>query len=813
MSGSSITSTLLVAASCIASNVATGETWRLTGSNAGKDWTSLTNAYHWADLSSSNIRSGEDGAPLSAEHDYVINGGSANTVNTTKGSSEEDTLAFAGRSLTIGTSDNEGRVRHYLCDEAKMDWDNAGANLGLDLVNGYYILGFGVNDGHYADIYGKIKVSSPLEKPYRFGFAYNIPGVCMRLHGDFSGNADAAVRFAGVNYMSTGLSFINGTTVELHGAWTNYFGHVDVTNTAVKFGTTALPGSVALDGRSSLSTIAADTVFTLDTLSLSSGAKLVVNADIEKASCGRIVVTNLLPIASPVLLDIDESCFENLPQTVYLPVLSAPVSAGLRAEDFKINPDKAAAVARTRLMCVREPGKMLDTLHMALFPEFVRQTVSDANVRDIGTYSSSFDVADHWEGNRKPDEGAGRMYLVSKIDNRTTMLRTPVDKERDYEFPGAGLIIDKDCQFGLFYKSIDVDDLWLMDNAFFMLGNGVAYGTIKGRLIIPSGRATVGVYNKATLEIASDMIGSGRLVFDGSHGNTSSRRGTIKLTGDNSRFTGTMTVGLNREPQEITSNNSQILSISAASQLGAPLAEFDPTALVLKRLARLYCAGSVTFDDTTRGVYIGEDGSRIGANASDSFMTGADGAISVEEGHTVKILSQITLNGRLHKIGKGTLALGGDLKFGRADAIQDTPIADSNNCEVAEGYVKPLSADSFNGMRMTFAEGAGIRIDVNPENEDLRRYGLRNAKTSEPFASPVGKIQVTFDVPDGFVPVPPFAVAVATVQKGVADSAFAMLSIAKPEVGCFMDVIVSEEGDTATLKAEFRKIGFILSVR
>ena len=182
-----------------AAAAAQGDVWRLWQNEAGKDYTSLTNAYGWVDNSAGTTHSGEDGAPLSSDEAYLIRGGYS--LWTPGGGLAADSFAFPGFSLTLGTVDQEGRIRHKLYGAAVMDWDDHGANGGLVLVNGYYMTYYSGVTPLVSDIYGSVKVESTAGKPYRFGFS--TANVRMNLHGDFSGGEDAAVRFSGVNYGSS----------------------------------------------------------------------------------------------------------------------------------------------------------------------------------------------------------------------------------------------------------------------------------------------------------------------------------------------------------------------------------------------------------------------------------------------------------------------------------------------------------------------------------------------------------------------------------------------------------------------------------
>jgi hypothetical protein len=307
-------------------------------------------------------------------------------------------------------------------------------------------------------------------------------------------------------------------------------------------------------------------------------------------------------------------------------------------------------------------------------------------------------------------------------------------------------------------------------------------------------------------------VGKGRIIMDGSHANTSSRRAYTKLTGDNSRFLGTITVSLNRNPETIAAAKFQDLQVADPSKLGAPLPVFNARALVLKRLGRLAATSSVTFSDLTRGIFIGKDGDNE-SWATNSDGTDSEGQFGVNEGDTLTILTQLTMNGRLHKYGAGTLALGGPLKFGTAES--DEPLANSNLLAVAQGFVKPLAADSFNGLEMTFAAGTGIKLDIDPQDADLRAYGLRNTKAATPFVAPAGgTIPVTFDVPEGFVPNLPFTLGVVTVPTSIATTVRDMLSITKPAMtNCKLFIDLLPDGGETTITATFKTVGAMMVIR
>lgn len=121
--------------------------------------------------------------------------------------------------------------------------------------------------------------------------------------------------------------------------------------------------------------------------------------------------------------------------------------------------------------------------------------------------------------------------------------------------------------------------------------------------------------------------------------------------------------------------------------------------------------GNVVFDDRTRGIYV-PWWSRYAAG----------------EGVTLTLKEQITYEGKLEKIGKGTLALGGTAKF--TTALLDTPYAGgqllsgTNDLTISEGALKPLAYAAFKGVAVTMANGTALVVDANTSDADLAKFGI-----------------------------------------------------------------------------------------
>ena len=800
----------LIALACTLAMPAAGDTWSLAANeSSATTYSALTNAYSWLKSIGNNttVRSGAEGEPLSPDEDYSVDNGRTMVtpaVSTT----------FKGKSMTLGSSKTEGRVRHRAGGAAVIDW-NDGETGGLTVRRGFYITYAGGNVT--SEVHGSVCVTSPTNIPFAFAFSYTNSKFFW--HGDFTGETGTGFRIEGLNYASQTRPppLIGGSEFKLYGSLSGYFGTIGVSNTTFSVESVTIPGTLELSKGAVLTTHEATNVVAVGTLELGPGAVLSFNADADTNSV--VVVTNALAVNGLVTVRVDADAYVSSAAQMR-PLLRVPPGVELSPGMFVLDLPDMARFVRTHL-AVETDATTGEKVLVAVLDEakpVVTQIVTDANVRDNGNangvpYASSMTNDAAWSDGHVPQEG--RHYVVQKIGSNATLLRTATDTTLDWTFPGESLTIGASCWFGQFHKSVTFKDFNMLDGSLFQLGVGVNPGAIKGRLNLPSGIVRILTYNSTTLNVEADMHGTARIVMDGTHSSSSGRSASTEYLGDNSDFHGTMTVSMYLDPVYVKNSsattNSQNLCVSDPAKLGAPLPQFDATALVLKRNATLRAKGSVTFNDATRGIYIGEDGTGTVTYQTTTSPLNSYARFHVDAGETMALRPQLTLNGQLHKRGAGTLALGGPLRFGPAVSVGDEPVSDANLLFVDEGFVKPLAVDSFNGMEMTFAAGTGIRLDIDPADTDLRTYGLRNVKAVTPFAAAAGgTIPVTFDVPAGFEPPDRFTVGVAT---GPAE-AVALLSVGDPHLQGFrMETAVETVDGVATLRATFRLRGMRLILR
>lgn len=208
--------------------------------------------------------------------------------------------------------------------------------------------------------------------------------------------------------------------------------------------------------------------------------------------------------------------------------------------------------------------------------------------------------------------------------------------------------------------------------------------------------------------------------------------GDIEFSGDNRRFTGLLSIGRSSQTgyaaMPTTSATAfEKLQFRSAKNLGGELASFAANGITLLAHSVLEALESLTYDTSTRGIFI--DG---------------NGGLSVVGGATFTMDASVTYNGTCRKYGAGTLVVNGAARF--TDGTDGTaPTAGKNVLEVREGFLRPGAREGLDGVAVSFT-GTG-RLLVDPAaSGDAREKGLYTVKAPGGISSPSGKVPVTFDV-------------------------------------------------------------------
>ena len=268
--------------------------------------------------------------------------------------------------------------------------------------------------------------------------------------------------------------------------------------------------------------------------------------------------------------------------------------------------------------------------------------------------------------------------------------------------------------------------------------------TIKGKIRVvdvPGGAFRFECWNgtdNKCLTLASEIDGAGTLDL-ASYYVAASPIANYALTGLNTNFTGCIRLShrpfthssaatLNEDPDKYCVT----LTVSDQRNLGGACPAFVQDSLSLATHSRLKVSGSVTFDEPTRGWFVGDVG-----------------RINVAAGETVTVTNkQITYAGEFRKEGDGALRLGGTAKF-TAEAL-DTPLEGTNVLKIAAGTLTPADTTCCDGLAITFATGSKLVLDAAATG-DLKTYGLYDVKWDSPITVEGGApLSVAFDLPDGF---------------------------------------------------------------
>lgn len=469
----------------------------------------------------------------------------------------------------------------------------------------------------------------------------------------------------------------------------------------------SMPGKVTVAGKCALEITAANA--TLGSLALLSGAILDVNA----SSVGGLDVTGTLTFTAPQRVRMASVPTDGLAHTI--DVLTAPAGKDLDPADFALEGDEFLPFAT---LGVRTRGDGRKTLTISYAP-MVELTTSDNASLDRAANSTA-NTAWHsdasWSNGLRPQGGTN--YIVRMQNGNKMYFRTP-SLNGNITFPGASLTIGSNCCLRVFQGGdarLTVQKLRMLGGSEINHGSST-YGYVAGGMQISGGQVRFGVCGQ-TMKLQSVFSGSGDVWFAGPSTKPTNMHGTYQLLSNNPDFKGHWRVEYDGDNADYSARRI-VVTADSELQLGGRLDAFDFKALTLRRYGHLTTRGS--FSMTTnynRGVFV--DGAQGGV------LNVADAA------HALTFNTQLTLNGKLYKAGPGTLVMGGRVKFGNSAA--DTPTEGSNLFIVTNGTVKVTAADALNGLETTFAPGTSLVLAVDPDNADLTRYGIRNVKTSAPFA-------------------------------------------------------------------------------
>lgn len=299
-----------------------------------------------------------------------------------------------------------------------------------------------------------------------------------------------------------------------------------------------------------------------------------------------------------------------------------------------------------------------------------------------------------WSDGKMPH--ADKDYIIAYSEVQTT-----VEFTEDTVFPGPNTLV-RNAMLKI-HADVTIPNLVLARTAQVAVSAKTERtNRISGRIGIygevteqsPSSQTTVFTASETTkkepyvFEVASDLYGPGVLQLR--------NNGIVRMTGDNSAFTGRMIWYLDAKTPE---SNQTILEIANATSLGGELPASDPAAIVIANNGTIRALKTLSLASETRGIRI--QGPSV---------------FEAPEGVTFAISNPIDYASVLTKKGTGVLALGGTPTVG-ADGRLD----------IAEGTLKPISGTALKGLPVEFANGAELLIDPAQISEGVEMGDLTAA--------------------------------------------------------------------------------------
>ena len=730
---------------------------------------------------------------------YVGNGRSLYTYYG--GSAAAST--FPGNSVTLGDIAGAKNAFLYLRGNSLTSFPRGG----IKLARGQTLNNYAQNASQ--SVSGSVEVLAPSTTPFQLWSYY--AGCKQIWSGNFSGAVTAGL-------LVGGGSCRNNFEFRATGDWSEYFGTVIVRKGVVSSEDTkvtyrpqtssSFPGSLVMEESTAISPLNADDVITVKSFSVADGVKIVVPA--TAATNASIMVTNAFLCSGVAVVDASgvaaTTVGGNGRNAV---VLTVPDSSDIEESMFVLDETSTAANGRLKVSDNGDGTKSLKVVFYAI----VTQTVSDSDgsVGHQNRQPSSLLDATHWSDNELPHANAD--YFVQPINNNACHLHTPLDT--DYEFPGESLTFKGWCYLYSWGRTFSCKKLVIKNNSRIYMGNnsGVTAATLfnGGEVCLESGSVTLASWNNLGRPVVfeSSLTGAAELKLAGVN-STSMPRGETYISALNTNFTGTITVDLSGKDASVVPGDEmcQTLYVNDGRNVGGLLASFDYKALSLSQYARLVVtnAAVVTFEDgVNRGIFIGDVGRLVST-----------------EGQTMCIKRPLTVDGNLRKEGAGVLELASEVGFlaagARTNAIPDD--ASKRLLSLSEGVLKVSHVDAVNGLTVQTANGTKLRLDLETTDSDLIAYGIRNTKTTTPFAVGDGASEVAIEIDLSHEPdFKAKTLAVMTVRQDCAASARALVKVKKCENlrGFPMHFeTVNEEIDgvaSVVFKAVFERKGFIVSFR
>lgn len=678
---------------------------------------------------------------------------------------------FQGGSLSIGGKKKTGSAVFYHDKGSMIGFPDYGQvdNGGLVLCNGVLAINFG-DSSKSGKIGGRVAVTASASSPFRIT-AFT-PDSDLDIAADFVSGADNAL-ILGWSHNGGKVSNLavpacsRNFTVRLTGDCSNFLGTMTMTGSvdrvemsdvgsAALFGSqlvlsnTTFSGSVTLNGGCILAANSPTDVCSVATLNLRPNSVLLIPGATKVAEeTGFVVactnalihVTNTLNVEGPVCIALPGYGAVPDGMTNKFAVLTAPTGTNLDPLDFTVVAPGFDPVPYRLAVEVTQDAEIL----FCEVEPYVLLAGSDSSsilrsVTNPGSeLPSSLNNADAWSDGELPHAGVN--YVVrKKPSGEARYLRTPGSGYKsalEYKFYGRRLIIDSGCRLishcGIF-QSLD-------QPVRFMDGSSLAYvhsqsTKFLGGLEVGEGSFSIRPYVGGGTEV-DKLYGCGTIVAGGLTIDNGSVSGSYRFE-NTADFTGKIDLQTSMKSAVNFSSGIYQKHFVSGNAFGGERSVFTPDAIRLSDHAVLSVDASAptqTLANTSNGgVKVDDTGHVVLENPLDRL----------------RIDWPVTYNGTLYKNGPGTLALGGTALFGD-DSAENPVLGGISELALHEGTLEIASSDAVDGCNLSVSNGVSLVVKYEKDDERTRTYGLRNAKTPNPFVLcdvASGKLPISVDFAD-----------------------------------------------------------------
>ena len=685
--------------------------------------------------------------------------------------------AFEGNRLVVG-----GKISHTAGSGKTISWGDT------EFLPGsvYHFSSIG------NIIAGSFTVRGTEENPFRFNINRN------------SGSVYEIIQSMDMVSDGSGYTVVNQQgsvrqTFTYRGDWSGYHGtFVCPTNLYIQldkgFGS---PGKFVVPEGGVLACLSNDSVVALGSLDVASGGKVCFKGSAEGT---LLYVTNNLSLAAGAIVDTS-NYFNRADSAIHTSMVfrlsPKVVEAGLPDWDKIVYP-------------YRKKGALGDLPNIVPFvmddPEVEGGKYMGVRMKEIvymtNTCShgkSALDLTynkpeEFWSDGQWP--AAGKDYVIA-MNYQTDGNVNP------YVFPGDSVTV-LGVYFGMYSEMNDItySNLVFLGKSVIRPLDGSASNTLRGTLkLMADGDypdpAQIALYNNQYFNIASDISGSNKLCAYALRygGQLTIPVGTVRLSGDNTAWTGKLLVAGTNDVYDTTKGLCELnaltnltLRVTDSKNLGGTLPEFTYDALTVSNQCRLAIDGTTVFAETTRGWY---------------FPRTA--YLYVDGGKTATCLNTLTIGGELVKEGAGTLCIGAKPAVEGAAA----------SITVQEGVLAAAASDAFEGISVNLCEGSSIGVDVNVQEEPFKSRGLELGDAAISAANggkiSVSPIGVSGDLAEGCGPYALFTCAADRMEELKNN-----ISVSNPWPGESVSVKLTEKENadgTVTLSASFYHCGLRVIVR